>query len=81
MKKKVKGIYEDEVVKLLESIEAKEGEEVEVLFSEDTAQKSLTKNQKKILKETKGKWADDPEIDKAFKILEEGWKQWQIANS
>jgi len=73
MKKKVKGIYEGNVVKLLEHIEAKEGEEVEVLFNEETTDESRTNDRENILRETKGKWADDPKIEEAFNILEKGW--------
>jgi predicted DNA-binding antitoxin AbrB/MazE fold protein len=33
MMKRVKGIYEDQVVKLLEKVEAADGSEVEVIFT------------------------------------------------
>ncbi len=76
--KKVKGIYEDNVVKLLEEVHAEDGAEVEVLFADEETSEFLTQEQRAILERTKGMWADDPKIEEAFKILEEGWREWQL---
>ena len=77
MKKKVKGIYHGDIIKLLETVEAKEGEEVEVVFNDDEAEKELTPEEEELLAKTRGKWAGDTKIDEAFEELQEGWKQWQ----
>lgn len=52
--RKVKGIYEDKVVKLLEEVEAEEGTEVEVIFSNEPRRDNLgaSKEMHKQIKES-----------------------------
>jgi len=76
--KRVKGVYEGKMVRLLEGVDAEEGTEVEVLFADEEAREILTQEQRAILERTKGRWADDPKIEQAFRILEEGWREWQL---
>ena len=70
--KRIKGVYEGRMVRLLEGVAAEEGTEVEVLFADEEAREILTQEQRAILERTKGMWADDPKIEQAFRILEEG---------
>lgn len=76
--KKVKGVFEDNVVKLLEQVDAPDGVEVEVVFANEKTGDILSQGQRVILEKTKGIWADNPEIEKAFKIVQEGWKEWHL---
>ena len=42
--------------------------------------KVLTKQEKmKMVKGTKGMWANDENIEKAFEMLKREWKDWKIS--
>jgi len=70
---KIKELREDEVAELAEFID----------FLKFKATKTgLKKAQKlELLEKIKGLWANDERIEEAFKILDQGWKEWRIALS
>lgn len=66
----VKGIYDGEQVKLLEPVDAKKNQIVEIRFIEEGYSKD---KQMKAFREARGIWKDRPEVDEIFHELRERW--------
>ena len=69
----VKGIYDGNQVKLLETVNAKENQIVEVRFIEEGYSKA---RQLDAFQRARGIWKDRPEIDVIFREQRERWQQW-----
>lgn len=58
-------------------VEQEERQELlkKVLEYKEAQQKALGE---KTLEESQGIWADDPEVERAFKLAAKGWEDWRI---
>jgi len=71
---KVKGIYENDEVKLLEPVNVKGRYIVEIRFIETESAKS---QQIEAFKKARGIWKDRPDVDIAFEEMDRRWEQWR----
>jgi hypothetical protein len=70
----VKGVYEDNEVKLLEPLNIEGKHIVEIRFIEtDPVKKRVTETFRK----ARGIWKDRPEVDDIFKEIREDWEEWR----
>jgi len=70
----VKGIYEDNEIKLLEPLDIEGKHVVEIRFVEtDLVKKHVIETFKK----ARGIWKDRPEVDEIFREIREDWDEWQ----
>jgi hypothetical protein len=70
----VKGVYEDNKVKLLEPLNVEGKHIVEIRFVELDSTK---KAQIDAFKKAYGIWKDRPEVDDIFKKIREDWEEWR----
>ncbi len=70
----MKGIYDGNQIKLLEPVNTRENQIVEVRFMEENYSKAM---QLDAFQKARGIWKDIPEIDSVFCELREKWQQWR----
>lgn len=70
----VKGVYEDNEIKLLEPLDIEGKHIVEIRFVETDAVK---RHVIETFEKARGIWKDHPEIDEIFKEIRKDWDEWQ----